>query len=536
MTNMETRTQPAGLGLPGTLLAVVCVTTAGAGVMLYEFLAIRILQRFFGGAMDVWASEIAICLAGLALGYAVGGVLADRYRSWAPIAWAFLIAAATACLTEPLAVWAGTRLMEVEAGFYWHPLLAAGLSSFVPLFALGTVTPQVIRLQTKDIEHVGASAGLLFAVSTVGSIVGVLATPPLLLRWSVLHVLWGTSALLGLLGACVIAAVLGGGLPRRAVACVFLAAALIAAPARAQEKLYERYTAHHHIIVDDLKEIKIRRLRFDNAVQSIMSLDDPQRGGFDYTEFFHVPFVFNPTTRRVLFLGLGGGTGPKAVLQDYPGVLVDVVEIDPEVERVARKYFHLPEDPLLEVTLQDGRVFLNRTKETYGAIIMDAYGSGRRGAYLPYHMATREFFELVSKRLEPGGGFFYNVMGEFHGHNHDVAAGVLATLREVFGAVYVFEAEKSINTLFVAVKTEGMKRPDPTAMEKAVEWPEAPWDGHPADGPKLGELTKQLYEEGFIKHGHFAKKFSIFAPAHFEPANARVLTDDRAPVDILPRR
>ncbi len=127
--------------------------------MIYEFLAIRVLARYFGGAMDVWASEIAICLLGLAAGYGIGGLLADRYRAWWPIGAAFLFAGASALFTETLATWSAEQLLNVDAGLYWHPLLAAATCSFLPLLALGAILPLALRLAAHDINRVGATTG-----------------------------------------------------------------------------------------------------------------------------------------------------------------------------------------------------------------------------------------------------------------------------------------------------------------------------------------------------------------------------------------
>lgn len=173
----------------------------GAAVMVYELLAVRILQRYFGGTVDVWASEIAVCLAGLAIGYNLGGRLADRFPSPRLVAGALIIGGVTGLLVEPLAEWAGETLLGFDYGLVWHPLIGAGVCTFLPFLALGTVMPLAIRLQTTEVGRVGHAAGNIATVSTVGSIAGVLMTSMVLMRFmGVRQILYSLSILLVVLG------------------------------------------------------------------------------------------------------------------------------------------------------------------------------------------------------------------------------------------------------------------------------------------------------------------------------------------------
>ena len=184
-----------------------CAFLSGAAVMVYEFLAVRILQRDFGGSVDVWASEIAVCLAGLAVGYGVGGWAADRFRRVEVVGLALVVGGASGIAIEPLALYAGDALLEVETGLAWHPLIAALVSTVLPILALGTVLPQAVALSARDNAHVGASTGRMAALSTVGSIAGTLVTVMVLLpRWGVIEILNATSVLLVVSGVAAIAA------------------------------------------------------------------------------------------------------------------------------------------------------------------------------------------------------------------------------------------------------------------------------------------------------------------------------------------
>ena len=349
----------------------------------------------------------------------------------------------------------------------------------------------------------------------------------LLAHWPVLHVLYALSALLIVLGVAltVDAAVRR---PYR-TALALLVAGLAALPAFAQSVVFRQYTAHQHVLVVDRGDT--RALLFDNDVQSTMSLRNPYAGGLEYTDYFHVPMILKPATTRVCFIGLGGGTGPKAFLRDYPRVTVDVVEIDPVVERVARQYFHLPRHQRLNVSIQDGRAFLNRSRRSYGAVIMDAYAGGPYGAYLPAHLATREFFQTVHRRLETGGSFVFNAIGVHGGMNHNVVESILATLRSVFPVVYAYQASSSLNTVFVAVKLDGAEAGEDG--ESAFEpWPQGPFLEHPASPETFAEMARMAIEHDFLHARNLPRRFRQVSRAQNAPTNAPVLTDNFSPVDL----
>lgn len=511
-------------GWPSLALIGFVAFYAGAAVMAFEFIAVRFLQRNFGGSLDVWASEIAVCMGGLALGYWAGGKLADRYASWRVVGKCLVIAGATGVWMELLADGLGNALVP-QGPARWHPLVAAGACSFLPLLALGSVTPQLIRLHVRSLDKVGASAGWVSAISTFGSIVGVLVTAMALLPvYGVREVLWALCATLLALG---IVLAIGNRIIRRNAATAAAAVALVAlcsAPQARAQVLFEEYTAFHHILVEDNRGT--RTLWFDRDPQSTMSLKDPVEGAFEYTDFFHVPMILNPTADAVLFVGLGGGSGPKAFLRDYPGLLVDAVEIDPKVVQVAREYFHLPEDnERLRVAVADGRAFLRRGSRLYGAIIIDAYGSGPYGAYLPFHLATTEYFRIVHDRLAHGGCAVYNVMGAYGDLNDYVVTSIHATLNRVFPHVYVFQAASSLNTVFVAQKL------DPEA-EAPKPWPDGPWLKHPILPNGFRELAEKALEAGKIRRPALAERVTQFSPAMRRPIRGQVLTDNYAPVDI----
>lgn len=519
---------------PATIAPALClgilVFVSGAAVMIYEFIAVRMLQRFFGSSLEVWSAEISVCLLGLAAGYSLGGWLADRYRSWAPLGVVLCIAGVSAIFMEPIVIKTAEHVARGEVMRWWEPLVASAAATLAPLLALGTVMPQAIRLAVTRMDTVGSRAGRIAALSTLGSICGTMATSSLFVAWGVRESLYATCATLVAGGLLIV--IVHFATRRRAVPAAALIgiAALFASHASDAQTIYENYSAYHHILVRDEHEKRI--LYFDSSPQSTMSKADAYAGGFEYTEFFYAPIVLDPTIKSVLFVGLGGGTGPKGFLKHYPEMKVEVSEIDPAVVKVAKTYFELPEEPRLRIVTIDGRTFIQRTQQKYGAIVMDAYASGPNGAYLPYHLATQEFFRGAYERIENGGCLVYNVMGEYGGSNDNIVRGMLRTLESVFQKVYVFQAESSWNTVYVAQKIDPAKLA-PNGTRDGKGWPEGPWLAHPADLPELaGTLTKQ----GIYLPANFPKRLTQFSAAHTATRDGTLYTDNNAPVDIAQGR
>lgn len=182
------------------------------------------------------------------------------------------------------------------------------------------------------------------------------------------------------------------------------------------------------------------------------------RGALHYAEHFHCAFLFNPDLRKVLFIGLGGGTGPIQFLHSYPGIAIDAVEIDPAVIEVSRKYFGLPEHRRLRVIEADGREFVRSTRRRYDLIVVDAYLTARDRNLIPPHLTTVEFFHQARNRLSPCGMLCYNVIGMPFGFASAMPRAVARTLSNVFPTIHAFDVQTSENTVLIATCREGTIR------------------------------------------------------------------------------
>ena len=226
--------------------------------------------------------------------------------------------------------------------------------------------------------------------------------------------------------------------------------------------IFSTYSAYHYIEVVD--EGGTRMLSFNGSRETRMNRDNPLQGHFEYTEYFHMPWLWNNNIKRVLMIGLGGGSTQRSYQHYYTNVTVDSVELDPSVVSVAKSYFGVTETPTHRIHLQDGRIFLRRTTNTYDVILMDAYSTTRYGSSIPPHLTTKEFFTIARGHLSTTGVMAYNIIGTVKDWNADFVGGLFRTMREVFPQVYLFPATESQNVVLVA--TRSAERFDAARVQK----------------------------------------------------------------------
>lgn len=240
---------------------------------------------------------------------------------------------------------------------------------------------------------------------------------------------------------------------RLCILAVPLVAGVLTASAAQEKAIFEVTSAYHHIrVVDSGGQ---RTLCFDDAWETTMSIQNPLAGHFEYTEYFHLPWLWNTQIANVLMIGLGGASAQRSFEQYYTNVTVETVEIDPVVAQVAKTYFHYQESPRQQLHVEDGRVFLRRSTARHDVIILDAYVQGRYGSSLPQHLATREFFELTRDRLATNGVLAYNVIGNIVGERANLIGSIYRTLGTVFPQVYLFPARTSQNVVLLATTARG---------------------------------------------------------------------------------
>jgi len=448
---------------PAIVYLVAFVT--GGIVMSFEMLGSRYLNPYFGSGIYTWASLISTVLAALCVGYFIGGLLADRYPSAAVLGATVLIGSIYVLVLPAFS----ERLMEtvlagvddVRAG----SLAAAFAILFFPVTFLGMYSPFGIRLLLQSAQSSGRVSGTVYGISTLGSIVGTLGTTFVLIPSIGSRAITFTLGVAGALSGLLLIAV-----PKLKRAALALALVALAVPSARAEDLIDTNiradmlthangkVAHIESEYNDIFISKRRneltlsfQYKGEDYTESVANLTDPDDLPVKYTQVMTVGLAYPPETKRVLMLGLGGGSIPVYLGRFLPDATIDTVDIDPGVITAAKKYFGIIETPRARYHESDGRVFLNRRKEAYDLILVDAF----QGGYVPFHLLTKEFYILLKQRLAPGGAAVFNV--------HDgtkLYASTLLTLRAVFPSVHLYlSGEGEVLTVVTAEPA-----PEPAAL------------------------------------------------------------------------
>jgi spermidine synthase len=438
-------TSPAQFTLTRAATIVALASFAG---MALELAAARLLAQVLGVSLYTWTGVIGVMLAGTAAGNWLGGVLADRAARRAdPLAGRHrlavcLILAAVAAAGVILLFGVGTSLTERAqvngTTFLGTDLIAQVLVwtfclFFLPMLLLGTVSPQVIRLAVPDVAHAGRVAGRVYAWSTAGAIAGTFATGfALISTIGVLRVILLAAALPAL------AALLAVRVWQRPVLLYAQSIALgcviggFILSSHMDSRIVRETNYYTIAVVVEDDEPELRTLMLDRLIHSIVNVNDPNFIYYDHEqtqmELLRAVVEAHPEEQRVLVIGGGGYTFPRAARTQIPTARVEVVEIDPGVTAVA--YSHLGLDPGLGVVTynQDGRQFVAERAEpgVYHLVTLDAVND----LSVPYHLLTREFNEAVRKTLTPDGVYLVTVID--HLEDGKLWRATFHTLRQTF--------------------------------------------------------------------------------------------------------
>ena len=425
----------------------VLVFIVGSASLGAEIAAARLMAPFFGASTIVWANTIGVVLVALSVGYWIGGRLGDRHPHLRGLCLlvmgAAVLLAVVPFVARPFFDVSVDALDSVSAGAFVGSLIGVLFLVAVPVILLGACSPYALRLAVHDVEHSGRIAGRLYAISTAGSLVGTMLAALVLIPFA------GTQrTFLAFAAALALIAALGLGwrflaLPAALIGALALPVGTIKAAGDGRV-LYEQESALQYIrVVEEPDGDRVLELNEGEAKHSLYRPGSYLTGGY-WDGMLVLPFTaLERPPQRVAILGNGAGTTARAYGRFFPGARVDGVEIDPALEEVGRRYFDLGSNPNLTVHNEDARPWLRRADSGYQVIVVDSY----RQPYVPFYLATREFFDLVSERLAPGGVVVVNV-GHPEG-NDDLETVIGRTMSAVFPNVLRDPFDDS-NTLLVA--------------------------------------------------------------------------------------
>ncbi|MEW6568638.1 MAG: fused MFS/spermidine synthase [Chloroflexota bacterium] len=429
------------------------VFVAGLTSLGAEMAASRLLGNVYGTSNIVWANIIGLILVYLSAGYFIGGRWADRsphrvtfYRL---MAWAAFTIGLVPMVSRPVLRQAVAAVEQLDAAVMLGSFLSVLVLFIVPITLLGCVSPFAIRLAISDTREAGRTSGRIYAVSTLGSIVGTFI--PIL--WLIPAI--GTArTFLALAYLLLFTALAGLGLAdwRAMLRLLWMPLALaglawwaLTGPIKESGgQVFETESSYNYIQVVERGGTRYLLLNEGQGIHSVYNPEDGATYGtwdcFLAAPFLNPPPVALSSVERLGIVGLAGGTIAKQYTQVFGPIPIDGWEIDPEIVEVGRRYFDMNE-PNLNVVVADGRWGLAHSPRRYSVIAVDAY----RLPYIPWQLTTREFFEEVRKHLLPDGVLVINV-GRTP-QDRQLVEAMVGTLRAVFPSVHVVDVPNTFNTI-----------------------------------------------------------------------------------------
>jgi predicted membrane-bound spermidine synthase len=495
------------------------VFMSGLTTLGLELSASRLLGTVFGTSNIVWANIIGLILIYLTAGYFLGGRIADRSPNaetfYRVIAWGAFTAGLIPIVARPVLRFAGAALLNVNAAVLVGSFVVVLILFSVPITLLGTVSPFAIRLAIEDTTSAGRVSGRMYAISTLGSIIGtflpVLVLIPLIGTSLTFLLLAGLLLALALLGLAMVdrrKALMLAWMPvlLAMLAIVTLPRGTIRPVPQGATLLYEDESAYNYIQVARWGQANVLFLNEGQGIHSMYFPDSPNAvetgGTWDY--YLAAPFFNDPPFRpqdvtSLAMIGLAAGTTPKQYTQVFGAIPIDGIEIDPQIVQAGREFFAMDE-PNLNVIVQDGRYGLSISQEEYGVIGIDAY----KLPYIPWHLTTVEFFEDVRAHLAERGVVAVNVGRTVN--DRRLIEAFTATLGTVFPSVHVIDVPNTCNSIIVATV-------QPTVPGNLLANRDLlGGDVHPL----LPRVLSRAYEQ--------------LQPT---PEGGMILTDDRAPTELL---
>jgi predicted membrane-bound spermidine synthase len=485
------------------------VFVSGMASLAVEFGASRLLAPYFGTSLYVWGVLIGLVLIYLSIGYVIGGRLADRRPRpdvlFQLTAWAGLWIGVIPLVSYPILLESQQGFASLSAGLVLGTLLAVLALFAVPVILLGCVSPFAIRLLLRSVGTGGNTAGAVYALSTAGSILGTFLPTFWLIPT------YGTRPTLIIFSVALLLLSVVGLWPRRRFYAIFLVAVVAAAallpsgikPPEQGKLVYEKESAYNYIQV---VQVGTQTQLILNEGQAVHSIYDPTSlttgGPWDYFvlgSYFRPAQQTEPTPKNVAILGLAGGTTARQLTAAYGPVEITGVEIDPDILDVAHRYFRLNE-PNVHPVVQDARYWLATDHgHRYDMIALDAY----RQPYIPFHLTTREFFQLVRDHLSPGGAAVVNAGRT--ATDYRLVAALASTMAAVFTNIYLVDVPSFSNTMIYGTT-------EPTSVADILH------NLGLANEPLIKTLSESAQSQGNLRASGY---------------HGQVFTDDLAPVEQL---
>jgi len=433
------------------------VFSSGMTTLALELSASRLLGSVFGTSNLVWASIIGLILIYLTVGYFLGGIWADRSpypkTFYVILAWGAFLSGFVPLVSRPVLRLAANAFDQLQLGILFGSFLSVLILFSIPVTLLGVISPFAIRLAINEPQESGRVSGRIYAISTLGSFVGTFL--PVLLFIP----LFGTARTFLIFSFFLLVVALSGlwlssgwrtsikyfWMP--VVLCI-LAITTINRPIKTTTgQIYETESAYNYIQVLEINGYRVLRLNEGQGEHSVWHPTELDYRG-PWEQFLAAPFL-NPSpyslekVDSMAIVGLAAGTIARQVTEVFGPISIDGFEIDPTIIQVGRQYFDMNE-PNLNAVAQDGRWGLEHSKKKYSIIAVDAY----RPPYIPWHLTTQEFFQIVREHLTEDGVMVINVGRS--PTDRRLIEGLAGTISSVFPSVYVMDIPNTFNSVIYA--------------------------------------------------------------------------------------
>lgn len=450
------------MGINKYILEIV-IFVCGAVVMIFELIGSRVLGPYFGTSIFVWTSLIGIILGSLSIGYYFGGKIADKKPSFESLSLIIFFGAMFVGLTTLIK----DLVLSLLQNSIFDVRIASVFASIV-LFSpasifLGMVSPYAVKLKIKSLSTSASTVGNLYAISTTGSIVGTFLSGFYLIPS------FGTNKLLIIVTITLI--IISLILSTKRLTKINLLALFITiiywvtvdkfdSVLSKNNQFIDVDTVYNRVWIYNYKDASTGRLTkmmgINNENQSSMFVNSNELVN-EYTKYYSLAKHFNPNFKKTLMLGGAGYSYPKDFLAKYKTETIDVIEIDPKITNLAKKYFRLKENSRLNIYHTDGRVFLNTTKKKYDVIFGDAFGSRYS---LPYQLTTKQAVQKKYDILNNNGIVILNIISAIDGRKGRFLRAEYLTYKSIFPQVYLFPVAepnngKTVqNIILIALKSQ----------------------------------------------------------------------------------
>jgi spermidine synthase len=432
-------------------LLFITVFFSGASVLMVEIIGTRILAPFFGSTIFVWSSLIITTMGALALAYFFGGKIIDRWPQ-TKVFYSFILFGGFSLMLVMKASQT-VLLFSDKFGIRFGPLFASAALFLIPLFLLGVTSPMVIGLISKNLKTIGSCSGLVFAVGTVGSLFGALISGFFLLPYFSLFsifLLFGITLLvLAFLGFII------SDFSIKKITIYFILFSILITigifafgyknldAMSGTKVVYQTNGFHGNIKVVD--EGNGRCLLVDGADESCIDKNSGETTA-SYIQEMGKIIQSRPQNSNILMLGLGAGSLGKYFSETQK---VDIVEIDPKIVALSKKYFGFVQKANENIIIDDARHFLRINNNKYDLIAVDVFASFN----IPVHLVTREYFELLKGRLNNDGLVVINLVGQLVPFD-EYTSSFIQTVKLVFPSVEVTASDEGVANLVIKAGNE----------------------------------------------------------------------------------